>query len=182
MTKNLSQRLTTSLAELGELGDFGVGRLLGEDLAPDTRDRAAACAARRWARLSSCLVARPHRERIERGADAHHDADRPAGDLRGQRQAVGARLVHGLHQPPPALRVIVAVGEQEPDRTAGLCAQLSSSSAAHRPRRRNRCSCRKRRRRRRPAPSRCRQARRRRRRATAPTRRPASCANRCARH
>ena len=66
------------------------------------------------------LVARPHRERIERGPDAHHDADRPPGDLRGHREAVGARFMYGLNQPPPALRVVVAVGQQEPHRTAGL--------------------------------------------------------------
>ena len=41
-----------------------------------------------------------------------------------QRQAFGARLVHGLDQPAPALRILVAVGEQEPDRTAGFLGEL----------------------------------------------------------
>ena len=41
-----------------------------------------------------------------------------------ERQALGARLVHGLDQPPPALRVRVAVGEQEPDRAAGFLGEL----------------------------------------------------------
>ena len=72
------------------------------------------------------LVARPHGERIERGADAHHHADRPARHLRGDRQALGAHLVHGLDQAAPALRIGVAVGEQEPDRPAGLARLLAN--------------------------------------------------------
>ena len=49
--------------------------------------------------------------------------DRPARDLRRHRVAGGARLVHAGHDPPPALRVGLPVGQQKPDRAAGLLAE-----------------------------------------------------------
>ena len=144
MTKNLSKRLATTWRNCASLAtsasDGFSARIFRRIAGSRSRRRCSSIG-----RLSSCLVARPHRERIERGADAHHHADRPARHLRGQRQAFGARLVHRLDQPPPALRVLVAVGEQEPDRPAGLLGELASSSAARTPRRRSRCSCRTRR-------------------------------------
>ena len=122
--EELVEALGDDLAELRELGDLGFRRLVGQDFPPHlgiAQPPALLLDRQAFERL----VARPHRERIERGADAHHHADRPARHLRGQRQALGARLVHGLHQPPPALRVLVAVGEQEPDRAAGLLGELA---------------------------------------------------------
>ena len=122
--EELVEALGHDLAELRELGDLGVRGLFGEDLpphlgiaqpAPLLLDRQA----------FERLVARPHRERVERGADAHHHADRPARHLRGEREALGARLVHRLHQAAPALRIGVAVGQQEPDRAAGLLRELA---------------------------------------------------------
>jgi hypothetical protein len=101
MTKNLSQRLDDELAELRELGDLGSDGCSARILRAHSGSRSRLRCSDRQA--LDLLVARPHRERIERGADAHHHADRPAGDLRGERQSVGARLVHGLHQAPPAL-------------------------------------------------------------------------------
>jgi hypothetical protein len=71
------------------------------------------------------LVARAHRERVQRSADPHHHADRPSRDLRGERQPLSARVVHRRHQAAPALRVLVAVGQQEPDRPAGFLGELA---------------------------------------------------------
>jgi len=107
------------LAELRELGDVGVRRRFGENLPADFRI-AQPLALFRDRQRFKFLVARPHRERIERGADAHHDADRPAGDLRGEREALRARRMRCVKEPPPALRVFIAVGEQEPHRPSGL--------------------------------------------------------------
>ena len=74
--------------------------------------------------LQQFLVARPDRERIERGIDAQHDADRAAGDLRGDERALRAGGAHAFHQALPAHRIGRAVGQQEPDRPAGVLAQL----------------------------------------------------------
>ena len=71
-------------------------------------------------------IARPHRERVESGADAHHNADRPARHLRRDRQALRAQLVDRFDDAAPALRVVVAVGEQEPDRPAGFARLLAN--------------------------------------------------------
>ena len=66
------------------------------------------------------LVALADRERVQRCGDAEDDADRAAGDLRRDRGARGARPVHTLHDPPPALRVGRPVGQEEPHRAPGL--------------------------------------------------------------
>ena len=73
---------------------------------------------------ASGAIARPDRERIERGADAEHDSDRPAGDLRGQFCALCPRGMDRRQQAPPPHRVVVAVGEQEPHRAAGFPGKL----------------------------------------------------------
>ncbi|MBA7468283.1 hypothetical protein ES707_03526 [subsurface metagenome] len=112
------------LAELGELGDLGFGRFFGENFSPQLRiEQAPPLLLDR--KMFERLVGRPHGERIERGADAHHHADGAAGDLRGQRQSVGARRMYRLHQALPALGVLEAIGEQEPDRAAGFFCLLA---------------------------------------------------------
>ena len=81
------------LAELRQAAHVLGGGLLVED-PPSQRRVAQTPALLGDAQTIELAVARAHRERIERGADAEHDADRPAGDLRGQIRAVGARRVH----------------------------------------------------------------------------------------
>ena len=58
-------------------------------------------------------------ERVQRGGQAEDQPDRAAGDLRGDRGALGAGLVHAAHQALPAVRIGGAVGQQEPERPAG---------------------------------------------------------------
>jgi hypothetical protein len=107
------------LAELRQAAHFLLGRFLVEDLAPQRRV-AQALALLGDAQPVELAVARADRERIERGTDAEHDSDRPTRDLRGQVRALGACGMHRSQQPPPAIRILVAVGQQEPDRAARL--------------------------------------------------------------
>src|SRR6202022_2487566 len=67
---------------------------------------------------------RPHREWIERSTDSEDDADRPPGDLSGEVCTLGPRCVHGGEQAPPAFGILVAIGQQEPDRTARLLCEM----------------------------------------------------------
>src|SRR5262249_2215088 len=85
------------LAELRQAAHFLLGRFLVEDLAPQRRV-AQTPALLGDAQPVELAVARADRERVERGADAEHDSDRPARDLRGQVRALRAR-----HAPRPAI-------------------------------------------------------------------------------
>src|SRR5262249_38499016 len=122
--EELVPALSDRLAELTELRDLGVRRLLGEDF-PSHFEIAQPPALLRDGKAFKRLVARPDGERIERGTDAHHGADWAARNLCCQRQALGTRRVYGFDQAPPPLRVFIAVGEQEPDRATGFSGELS---------------------------------------------------------
>ena len=83
MMKNLSQRVVMSWRNCASLltscSEGFSSRIL----------RRSAGSRRRWscssdAQAVELAVARPDRERVERGTDAEHDSDRPAGDLRRQ--------------------------------------------------------------------------------------------------
>ncbi len=122
--KNLSQRLVTSWRNWESFATSASIRLFGENF-PSQFGIEQPLALLFDGKVFDGLVGRPHGERIERGTDAHHHADRAAGDLRRERQPVGARRMDRLHQAPPALRILEAIGEQEPDRTAGCLCLLS---------------------------------------------------------
>jgi len=77
MVKNLSKSLATTWRKLRSLAISaadGVSARICRRIS-GSRSRRRLLLDRQALEL---LVARPHRERIERGADAHHHADRPA--------------------------------------------------------------------------------------------------------
>jgi putative ABC transport system substrate-binding protein len=114
------------LAELSELCDFSVRRPLGKDFPPQV-GIAQPLALLRDGKALERLIARPHRKWIEGGAYAHHHANWTPRNLRCQRQSFRARRMHGFHETPPTLRVFIAIGEQEPDRTTGFLGELFGS-------------------------------------------------------
>ena len=107
------------LPELRQAAHFLCRRFLVEDAAPQSRV-AQATALLGDAQAIKLPVARPDRERVERGTNAEHDADRPTGDLGGQMRALCARCVHRSQQPPPPFRIFVPVGQEKPHRATGF--------------------------------------------------------------
>ena len=111
------------LAELRKAAQQFLGRRVGQDLGAH-RGIAQALHALGDRQGQQLLVAGADGEGVQRRVGAEQHAHRPARHLRRDIGALLAGIAHAIHQAAPALVVGGAVGQQEPDRAAGLLAEL----------------------------------------------------------